>query len=482
MNDHSTSQPGAGTDLHNREVARLRDELNRVAAERDALETLAGEAVQDLRDLLARQSEVLRDTIEAQIALARIRATFSWRLLEALRRLRLRVRRLRMALKGMRRRRGGRGAAPAFVREAPLGVNVAGYLNTESGMGEAARLSIRSLEAAGIPIALNNVASRLRMADTSHTRFADANPHPFNLVHLNADNMEWFAQSRGKGYFRDRYTIGYWFWELADFRRDWVPAFGYVDEVWSASEFGRTAIARQSDVPVLCMPLPVVPPPPAAVDRSHFGLREDAYLFLFTFDVSSQLERKNPFGLIQAFRRAFGGQSDVVLILKYTNGEYDPREVARLREATHESNVVHVEGYLTRDELAGLMRAADCYVSLHRAEGFGLTIAEAMALGKPVIATNYSGNTDFMTASNSYPVDYRLVPIARDHGPYLRGMTWADPDIDQAMTRMREVVDDRAGAAERGRRAAADIAASRAPARTGALVRRRLEEIRARAR
>jgi glycosyltransferase involved in cell wall biosynthesis len=229
------------------------------------------------------------------------------------------------------------------------------------------------------------------------------------------------------------------------------------------------------------MPLPVVPPPPAKVDRSHFGLSEDAYLFLFTFDVSSQLERKNPFGLIQAFRRAFGGQSDVVLILKYTNAEYDPREVARLREASHGSNVVHVEGYLTRDELAGLMRAADCYVSLHRAEGFGLTIAEAMALGKPVIATNYSGNTDFMTASNSYPVDYRLVPIARDYGPYLRGMSWADPDLDQATALMREVVEDRARAAERGRRAAADIAASRAPERTGALVRRRLEEIRARA-
>jgi glycosyltransferase involved in cell wall biosynthesis len=128
------------------------------------------------------------------------------------------------------------------------------------------------------------------------------------------------------------------------------------------------------------------------------------------------------------------------------------------------------------------MRAADCYVSLHRAEGFGLTIAEAMALGKPVIATNYSGNTDFMTASNSYPVDHRIVPVGRDYGPYLRGMTWADPDLDQAMALMREVVDDRAGAAERGRRAAADIAAWRTPDRTGALVRRRLEEIRAPAR
>jgi glycosyltransferase involved in cell wall biosynthesis len=464
------------------EVAGLRAELQRVTGERDALEALAGEAVDELRTLLTRQSEVLSDTIEAQILLTRIRSAMAWRVLETLRRVRLRLRRVRMALRGMMRRRSRRGAIPSFVRETALGVNVAGYLNTESGMGEAARLSIHSLDAAGIPSVLNNVASRLRMGDSSYAQFTEANPHPFNLVHLNADNMEWFAQARGKRYFRDRYTIGYWFWELAEFRRDWIPAFGYVDEVWCASEFGRNAIAEWSDVPVTYIPLPVVPPPTTTVDRSHFGVSQDAFLFLFTFDVSSQLERKNPFGLIQAFRRAFGEQPDVVLILKYTNAEYDPREVTRLHEATQGSSIVHVEGYLTRDELSGLMRAADCYVSLHRAEGFGLTIAEAMALGKPVIATNYSGNTDFMTASNSYQVDYRIVPVARDYGPYLRGMTWADPDLDQAIALMRDVVDDRTGAAERGRRAAADIAASRTPDRTGGLVRRRLEEIRALAR
>jgi glycosyltransferase involved in cell wall biosynthesis len=481
MTRHPTD-PAVTTETAPEEVAGLRAELQRVTGERDALEALAGEAVDELRSLLTRQSEVLKDTIDAQILLTRIRSGIAWRVLEALRRLRLRLRRVRMAMRGMRRRRSRRGAVPSFVREAALGINVAGYLNTESGMGEAARLSIRSLDAAGIPSVLNNVASRLRMADSSHTHFTDANPHPFNLVHLNADNMECFARSRGKSYFRDRYTIGYWFWELAEFRRDWMSAFGFVDEVWCASEFGRSAIAGWSDIPVMCMPLPVVPPPPTTVDRSHFGVSQDAFLFLFTFDVSSQLERKNPFGLIQAFRRAFGGRPDVVLILKYTNAEYDPREVARLHDATQGSSVAHVEGYLTRDELSGLMRAADCYVSLHRAEGFGLTIAEAMALGKPVIATNYSGNTDFMTASNSYPVDYRIVPVGRDYGPYLRGMTWADPDLDQAMALMREVVDDRAGAAERGRRAAADIAAWRTPDRTGALVRRRLEEIRAPAR
>jgi glycosyltransferase involved in cell wall biosynthesis len=459
------------------EIDRLRAELSRVSAERDALDTLAGEAVEELRELLVRQGEVLADTIEAQLVLTRIRSTVAWRSLEALRRLRLRLRRLRMQVRGLRRRRR-RTQPGTFVLQAPLGVNVAGYLNTESGMGEAARLSIRSLEAAKIPLALNNVPSRLRMRDSTHAQFTDANPHPFNLVHLNADNMEWFAQSRGRRYFQDRYTIGYWFWELAEFRRDWLPAFNHVDEVWTASEFVRAAVAEHASVPVVCMPLPVVAPGPSTLTRAYFGLPPDTFVFLFTFDASSQMERKNPVGLVRAFQRAFAEQRDVLLVLKFTNTEYDGPGMNRLRAAAGSSNVVFLEGYITRDELGGLMHAADCYASLHRSEGFGLTIAEAMALGKPVIATRYSGNADFMTEANSYAVDYRLVEIDRDQGPYLRGYSWAEPDLDHAAALMREVVEDRSAAAARACQGAVDIQTWRAPARTGARVRARLEEIR----
>jgi glycosyltransferase involved in cell wall biosynthesis len=478
MSDARSSGRHATPAANNEEVARLRAELSRVSAERDALEALAGDTVEEMRGLLARQSDVLRDTIEAQTALARIRGGMGWRLIEALRRIRLRARRLVMAARGWRRPRLRRGL-PSFVREAPLGVNVAGYLNTESGMGEAARLSIRSLAAAGVPCALTNVPSRLRMGDQSYSQFTEANPHPFNLVHLNADNMESFARARGRDYFRDRYTIGYWFWELAEFRADWMGAFQLVDEVWAASEFGRAALSFQAPVPVLCMPLPIVAPAPSPYGREHFGLHDDQFVFLFTFDVSSQMERKNPFGLIQAFRRAFGGRRDVVLALKFTNAEYDQQAASRLYRSVDDLSVLLLEGYLSRDELAGLMQAADCYVSLHRSEGFGLTIAEAMALGKPVIATRYSGNVDFMTPANSYAVEYRLVRIERDYGPYLQGVSWADPDLEHAATLMRRVVEDRGEAAQRGRQAAADIAAWRSPERTGAQARARLEAIRA---
>jgi glycosyltransferase involved in cell wall biosynthesis len=460
------------------EIAELRAELARVIAERDSLDAGRDETIAEIKALLDRQIELLSDTLDARMALARIQASFSWRVLEAVRRQELELRRVAMMWRGLRRPWRGHSRVPAFVTNAPLGVNVAGYLNTESGMGEAARLSIRSLEAARIPVVLNNVPSRLRMLDRTHTSFTDTNPHPFNLVHLNADNMEWFARARGRKYFRHRYTIGYWFWELAQFRRDWMSAFGFVDEVWAPSEFGRAALADRSPVPVICMPLPVVAPPRSSYRRSHFNLPDDVFVFLFAFDVSSQMERKNPLGVIAAFRGAFGARRDVLLVLKFTNAEYDPVAVRHLYRAAEGINAVLLEGYMARDELDGLIAASDCYVSLHRSEGFGLGVAEAMAMGKPVIATRYSGPADFMTPTNSYAIDYRIVPIARDYGPYLEGFTWAEPDLEHASLMMRQIADAPGEAATRGLQAAADIAEWRAPARTGAVARKRLEEIR----
>ena len=458
------------------EIEELIAELSRTVAERDSIDAAAEAGDSEVRALLDRQIAILEDTIEMRRALARIQSTFSWRVLEAFRRRRLAARRVAMAGRGLRGR-WRRRSKPAFVRREPMGVNVAGYLNTESGMGEAARLSVLSLHATGIPVALNNVASRLRMEDRTFTSFTDDNPHAFNLVHLNADNMEWFARARGRAYFRNRYTIGYWFWELAQFRQDWMSAFGYVEEVWVPTEFGRKALAAHSPVPVTCVPLPVVAPAAPAFLRSHFDLSDDVYVFLFTFDVSSQLERKNPLGVISAFRAAFGVRSDVVLVLKFTNAEYDPPGVRELYRAAEGINVVLRDGYMARDELAGLMAASDCYISLHRSEGFGLGIAEAMALGKPVIATRYSGPADFLTHANSYPVDYRLVPIPRDYGPYLEGFSWAEPDSEQATRMMRHVVEHRDESVARGRRAASDIKDLRSPDRTGTQVRKRLESI-----
>ena len=346
-------------------------------------------------------------------------------------------------------------------------------------MGEAARASIRSLEAAGMPVALNNVASKLRTRDTSYAgRFGETNPHPFNLVHLNADNMGWFADGRGRAYFRNRYTIGYWFWELAAFREEWIPFFDYVDEVWAASEFVRESVAAWSPVPVVRMPLPVVLPAVPAVGRAHFGLPTRATVFLYMFDVSSQTERKNPRGAIDAFRRARFAHDEAVLVLKFTNAEYDREAVRALHAQADGLHVRFLDGYMQREEIAGLLATADCYVSPHRSEGFGLTMLESMALGKPVIATAYSGNMDFMTDANSFLVPFSLRPLERDYGPYMRGAMWADPDLEEMARLMRLVVNEPQVAIERGQAARAQIAKERHPSVTGAVVRQRLQAIR----
>jgi glycosyltransferase involved in cell wall biosynthesis len=434
--------------------------------------------VRELRELFEQQREVLRDTARALSTLAAIRASNTWRLLEAWRGLR-RILRLGTLPIELSHARGRLRRVPRAVLEAPVGVNVAGYLSTESGMGEAARASIRSLEAAGLPIALNNVPSFLRQLDATYSStFTQANPHPFNLVHLNADNMQAFRARQGRRYFRKRYTIGYWFWELASFRQDWLDCFGYVDEVWVASEFVRAAIQPASPVPVVRMPLPVTPPLPPPYGRAHFGLSDRAVVFLYSFDVSSQTERKNPIGAIRAFRRAALPRDRATLVLKYTNAEYDRAAVRRFHEEAEGLDVVMLDGYMARPELTALMNCADCYLSLHRAEGFGLTILEAMRLGRPAIATAYSGNMDFMTPDNSYPVDYRLVTLARDYGPYARGFVWADPDLDSAARAIREVVEHPESAALRGRRALEDTIAAWSPEVTGLRVRARLEAIR----
>ena len=171
-----------------------------------------------------------------------------------------------------------------------------------------------------------------------------------------------------------------------------------------------------------------------------FGIEEDRFVFLCTFDFFSIVERKNPFGLIEAFSRAFAERRDVELIIKTTNGRRRPSQFERLRVATNGlANVRVVDDYFCRADQMALLREIDALVSLHRSEGLGLHFAEAMALGTPVIATRYSGNLDFMDDDNSYLVDATLVPIQYGEGIYPASATWAAPDLDQAADIMRHV-------------------------------------------
>jgi len=209
---------------------------------------------------------------------------------------------------------------------------------------------------------------------------------------------------------------------------------------------------------------------PPWIDRGCFGLPDGVFLFLFAFDLASYMERKNPLGLVRAFQQAFGDRDDVGLVLKTMHSQ-DGEDVRRLYEACAGCKNIHLlHQVLSRRETTALMGLCDGYVSLHRSEGFGLTIAEAMAMGKPVVATNYSANEDFMTESNSRPIRWKPIALDRDHGPYRKGLTWADPDLDQAAAEMRRLVDDPAFAQQVGATARADIARQLSPAAVGAQI------------
>jgi glycosyltransferase involved in cell wall biosynthesis len=235
-------------------------------------------------------------------------------------------------------------------------------------------------------------------------------------------------------------------------------------------------IGAATQVPVVALP-PPVQRPAAEAPPLRLGV-PDGFLFLFVFDYLSTIQRKNPVGLIEAFKRAFLPGEGPQLLIKTINAPLRPLAEEEVLWAAHGRSDIHViDRSLSAVELSGLMAACDCYASLHRAEGFGLTMAEAMAIGKPVIATGYSGNVDFMNASNSLLVDYAIGRVGPECEIYPPEGEWADPSVEHGAELMRRVHDDRDAAAVLGARARADIARQLSPAATGAAMRRRLEAL-----
>jgi len=376
---------------------------------------------------------------------------------------------------------GSMGSPPRAYADRPFGVNLAGYLTGENGLGESARLRAHALETAGIPVALNNVVhQQLVNAERVDAPVSRDNPYRFNLVWVNAPEADGFARRAGPGYFAGHYNIGYWVWEMPAFPDDWLSRFRYYDEIWVPSTFVQDCIAPRSPVPVVRIPHSIRPdrhvPGRAQAWRHEAGVPDGAFVFLFVFHFHSVFERKNPLALIDAFKRTLATEQDAFLVIK-TAGGAATRGLALMHEAARGSNVRIIDGVLRKDDVDRLIADCDCYVSLHRSEGFGLTLVEAMTHGKPVIATGYGGNTDFMTRENSHPVGYQLVELARDVGPYRKGWRWADPDVGEAAALMRHVHEHREDARRLGARARRDVEQELHPARIGALVRLRLESL-----
>lgn len=324
----------------------------------------------------------------------------------------------------------------------PFGVNLVGYLGAELGLGVAARQMLRALEAAGVP---TSTVTYDRTSSSQGTR-ADGTaerPYHFNLMLIVPDQLPLFVRDVGPGFLEGHHNIGLWYWESDVMSESQLPAFGYVDEVWAATSYLRDSFASAGRAPVALVPSPLVfdDVSSSTDDRARLGL-DQRFTFLFSFDFLSVAERKNPLGLIEAYRRAFGPDDGTRLILKSINGDVFPDERERVAvELADRPDIELWDRMLPASDRLALVAAADCYVSLHRAEGLGLTMAEAMAVGTPVIATGYSGNLDFMDDRSALLVPYELVEVgAGSHYP-AHGR-WASPDLDAAARLMRAARDD----------------------------------------
>jgi hypothetical protein len=369
---------------------------------------------------------------------------------------------------------------------AALAVNVIGYLGDTLGLAEAARLYVKGLLAAGVPVSTTAVrpdlpvrgekARALRAGSHSYEDLEAGVEPAFNLVCLNGDQFQAFLRMGGEEVLGGRPTIGQWGWETDVLPPGWLGAFHRVDEVWVYTSFVAQNLARLSPVPVVVVPMAIEVPDTAGVELEL--ARDDRFTFLFMVDFFSTSRRKNVLGLVEAFTRGFAPGEGPRLLLKTINGHLQVRAADELRHKIGDRpDIELVDRYLDPLQKYALLARADCYVSLHRSEGFGLPLAEAMALGTPVIATGYSGNTDFMTDRNSYLVDWTPTHVGVDCEIYPEHGSWAEPDLDHAAALMRRVWERPEEAASKADRARADIGRLYAPEVAGAIARGRLEQL-----
>lgn len=359
---------------------------------------------------------------------------------------------------------------------AQFGVNLVGYLEAELGVAEVARQLIGALDAQDVPVLpIGIVADGSRQGHAFGHVDAFANPFAVNLLCVNADQTPPVAERAGSRFFAGRRTVGLWWWETAEVPEYFERSFEVVDEVWACSGFVADTLRAVSPKPVVRIPMPVTLPAGVGADRERFGFGDEV-VFLFIYDYNSVVERKNPLGLLDAYRRAFPEPAGARLVLKCINHERHPEAHARvLAAAGGRADVTVIDEYLDVGEKDALLASCDCYVSLHRSEGFGLTCAEAMLLGKPVIATSYSGSADYMAPDHSLPVDWALVPVGPGNEPYPADGVWAQPDLDQAAEHLRAVAADSKLRRRLGERARAFVEREHSPQATGAAMRARLE-------
>ena len=327
---------------------------------------------------------------------------------------------------------------------------MAGELSRPSGLGEGARLMRAGLDQLGIANWGQDVGDRLPGGQDGRLPLEMPPSGAPLVLHENPPSLPWALLHLPRGLMRGRQVVGYWAWELPVVPPSWRLGLGFVHAVWVPSAF--TAAALRPLLPadgrvglhVVPHPVAVAPPRPSALDRAGFGLPARAVIVLVSASLASSFARKNPLAAIAAFRAAFGGRTDRLLVLKLHQAEHFPADLALVRAAIAGAANIWLETRtLPARDRDALMACADIVLSLHRSEGFGLVLAEAMLLGRPVVATGWSGNLEFMDAQSAVLVGYRLVPAVDPRGVVQApGAVWAEADIAEAAGQLRRLADD----------------------------------------
>ncbi|WP_230412956.1 glycosyltransferase family 4 protein [Paraburkholderia antibiotica] len=332
-------------------------------------------------------------------------------------------------------------------QQRPFGVNIVGFPQGVLGLGEDARMAAQAFQLGDTDVALINapMSGPPRIDTSVNHLLRDDLQYQVSLFCLPPPEMVRLTLEGGRRLIEmDTYRIGAWPWELPH----WPSAFGstheFVDEIWAQSRFVEAVYARLGRTRVRHMPMAVVIPTPQAIDRRRYGLPENDFLFYLMFDGNSWLTRKNPVAGIQAFKQAFAQETPGVgLVIKAMNVRNDDptwRQVLELAAA--DSRIHIVSERLNRQDTIDFMACCDAYISLHRSEGFGRVIAEAMALGQPVVATNFSGNVDFCDEQTAFLVDGELVPLRAGDYLFHEGQYWCDPDVNLAASQIARLFGD----------------------------------------
>ncbi|WP_168225001.1 glycosyltransferase [Azoarcus sp. DD4] len=364
------------------------------------------------------------------------------------------------------------------------GVNVIGYGRGEFGIGEDVRMAVRALSCIDIGTCVPRIPLRVAARQEDVSLRAYEVPRPLfrtNLICMPHYETLRLLAATGHSILDERYNIGFWQWELPRFPAPMRCALDLVDEIWSASSFTAEAMRAVTDKPVIRMPMvATLPAPERKWSRSDFCLNEGEFIFLTVLDGNSSLKRKNPLAAVRAFTAAFPKSKHVRLVVKAMNvseAQLEWRSV--VEHAARDDRISLIVETMTKDKLLGLQSVCDCFVSLHRSEGFGRNIAEAMLLGKPVIVSDYSGNRDFTTEKTAFLVQGRTIPLAQGDYAFGEGQVWFDPDVGaaaEAFHRCLDQAESRMSIAAAGR---AFVHARYSPEAVGAAYAKRLAHVNA---